>query len=78
MADSNDREVDRIVRTLRARGSIHRSELSRTGGADQTGFGRATESPMSAERAGDARRVARARHEAAAQRQQQDLKPPAG
>jgi hypothetical protein len=61
---SNSREVDQIVRTLRERGATSRHELGRALGARQWGPGRLSESLRAAQRAGQARRVARSRYDA--------------
>jgi hypothetical protein len=71
---SHDREVDQIVRVLRERGATGRGELGRAVGARQWGPGRYGDSLRAAQRQGLARRVARARYEAA---DRQDDVPPA-
>jgi len=60
-----DREVDAIVRALRERGATSRSDLGRAVGAKQWGPGRFGASLRVAQQRGDARRIARARYEAA-------------
>ena len=60
----NDREVELIVRTLRERGASARGDLGRAVGASQWGPGRFSESLRTAQRQGQARRIARARYEA--------------
>ena len=65
-AGGADREVDEIVRALRERGgATRRSDLGRAVGARQWGPGRFGESLRMAQDQGQARRVARARYEAA-------------
>jgi MFS family permease len=60
-----DREVDAIVRALRERGATRRSELGRAVSAKQWGPGRFGASLRIAEQKGEARRIDRARYEAA-------------
>jgi hypothetical protein len=62
-----DREVEQIVRALRERGSSSRAELSRAVNARRWGPGRFGQSLRVAQEQGQARRVARARYEAAAE-----------
>ena len=62
---SYEREVDQIIRTLRERGATGRSELRRAVGARQWGPGRYSASLRVAQEQGRARRLTRARYEAA-------------
>ncbi len=63
---ANDREVEAIVRALQERDAgASRAELARAVGAREWGPGRFGASLRVAERRGDARRIARARYEAA-------------